>query len=298
MLRVGTRKSPLARWQTAHVLRGLRRAHPGLRLRAVPISTQGDRGDWMPAPGTDLKASFTHEIEAALLAKQIDIAVHSVKDMAHTLEEGLTLGAVCERGDARDALVSRTPGDFDALPPGAVLGTGSLRRRSQLRHRRADLRCAPMRGNVQTRLAKLERGDCDALVLAAAGLRRLGLAARVDYYLPVDLCLPAAGQAAIGVEARADDAPTLEILAAIRHQASARQVRAERACIRALSGGCHTAIAAFATSDGERLTLRARVGAEDGTRMLEATAHGADPESLGAQIAEDLLAQGAGALLE
>ncbi len=296
-LRIGTRNSPLARWQAAHVARRLHRAHPELRLIVLPMTAVGDNSHWTPPPGTDIKASFVHQLEQAIQAKQLDCAVHSIKDMSHTPPAGLALAAVCERGDVRDALVSNARCTLDALADDARLGTGSLRRRFQLRHHRNALRMLPMRGNVQTRLNKLARGDCDALVLAAAGLERLGLAGRIDHYLPVELCLPAAGQAAIGVEARADDHATRERLAALHHEASARQVCAERACIRALNGGCHTPIAAYAWPQGTQLTLRARVGAEDGSRLLDTQLQGSEPEALGEAVAQRLLAAGAAELL-
>ena len=265
----GTRGSRLALAQTAWVVERLRLAHPGLTVRTEVIRTKGDVFTDAPLPSIGGKGLFTGEIEAALLAGTIDLAVHSLKDLPTDLPDGLAIGAVPEREDARDVLISRSGAGLDALPPGARVGTGSLRRAAQLRARRPDLCIVDVRGNVDTRLRKLGQEDArlDALVLAAAGLNRLGLAGRVTEYLDLDVMLPAVGQGALAVEVRAADARVLAAVAVLEDHATRIAVEAERAFLRALGGGCQTPAAAFATLEGVTLRLRGMVANPDGSGL-------------------------------
>jgi hydroxymethylbilane synthase len=241
------------------------------------------------------KGLFVKELETALLDGRADIAVHSMKDVPMVMPDGLTLGVICEREDPRDALVGCS--DFDQLPQGARLGTSSLRRSCQLGRHRPDLEIGFLRGNVNTRLAKLDGGEFDAIILACAGLIRLGFEDRIGAPIDPDLSLPAAGQGAVGIEFREADDRVRELLAPLHHDSTATRVLAERAVVRRLDGGCDVPIAAFAEWEGDTLWLRARVGATDGSTLLEAEARGADPEELGAGVADMLLSQGADALV-
>ena len=241
------------------------------------------------------KGLFVKELETALLDERADIAVHSMKDVPMFMPDGLTLGVICEREDPRDALVGCA--HFDQLGKGARLGTSSLRRSCQLGRHRPDLEIGFLRGNVNTRLAKLDGGEFDAIILACAGLIRLGFEDRIGAPIDPDLSLPAAGQGAVGIEFRETDQRVRELLAPLHHQDTATRVLAERAVVRRLDGGCDVPIAAFAEFDGDGLWLRARVGATDGTRLIEAEARGADPDQLGQSVAEMLLSQGAEALI-
>ncbi|MDD9883670.1 MAG: hydroxymethylbilane synthase [Gammaproteobacteria bacterium] len=299
---IATRASPLALWQARYV-RDLLRGHaPGLEIALREITTTGDRSD-RPLAEVGGKGVFLKELEHALLRGDADLAVHSVKDMPAALPRGLVLAAVCARADPRDAFISNRFASLADLPPDAVLGTGSLRRRSQLRARFPRLRVAGLRGNVGSRLAKLDAGDCDAMVLAAAGLKRLGLEARIREIIRPAICLPAAGQGAIGVECRDGDHRVLNWAAALNHADTAVCVAAERAVTAGLGGDCHLPLAAFAElhdgDDGGEITLRARVISADGARLLRSEKRGPrdDAAAIGHAAAEDLLANGAAALI-
>lgn len=297
MIRIATRRSPLARWQAEHVASLLRQREPGLEVRLVEIVTRGDKILEVPLAQVGGKGLFVKEIEDALLGGRAEIAVHSMKDLPAALAAGLTLGAVPEREDPRDALCSRGR-RLEELSRGARVGTSSLRRAAQLLSVRPDLHIEPVRGNVGTRLGKLERG-LDAVVLAYAGLRRLGLADRATQVFSTDEMLPAAGQGALAVEARADDADTLGLLAALEHAATRRRTEAERALLRRLEGGCQVPLAAHAEAEGERLRLRALVASLDGTRVVRGDRSGplSGAADLGAALAEELLGRGAAEIL-
>jgi len=296
-LRLGTRASPLARVQAEGVRAALAARHPGLTVELVFVRTTGDRvtGPLAAAGG---KGLFVKEIEEALLDGRIDAGVHSMKDVPARLAAGLVIGAVPERADARDVLIGGD-GGLAGLPPGARIGTASPRRRAQLLAHRPDLVVVLLRGNVDTRLRKWRAGEVDALLLAAAGLARLGISEPAAQPLPVDEFLPAVGQGALALECRADDGATRALLAAVDQPAAATPVAAERAFLAAVGGDCNSAIAAHATLAGGRLTLRALVTDPDGRRRLEErdTAPAADAEALGRTVATRLLAAGAAALM-
>jgi hydroxymethylbilane synthase len=264
----------------------------------VHVTTSGDRRQDPIGPGPD-RGLFTKEIQRELLQGRIDLAVHSLKDLPTDVVPGLVLAAVPERASVHDVLVSDRAGSFEGLPLGAVVGTGSLRRRAQLLHARGDLEMRDLRGNVDTRLRKLHQGDYDAIVLAEAGLERLGLRQEITQVLPLELALPAVGQGALGIEARSDDQQTREVLARLDHAASHVAVTAERAMLAALRGGCLAPIAAWARLCEGDLVLTGRVLSPDGARKLESTQKSAtEPEALGRQVADALLAQGAAELIE
>ena len=296
-LRLGTRASPLARVQAEGVRATLAARHPGLTVELVFVRTTGDRvtGPLAAAGG---KGLFVKEIEEALLDGRIDAGVHSMKDVPARLAAGLVIGAVPERADARDVLIGGD-GGLAGLPPGARIGTASPRRRAQLLAHRPDLVVVLLRGNVDTRLRKWRAGEVDALLLAAAGLARLGISEPAAQPLPIDEFLPAVGQGALALECRADDGATRALLAAVDQPAAATAVAAERAFLAAVGGDCNSAIAAHATLAGGRLTLRALVTDPDGRRRLEErdTAPAADAEALGRTVATRLLAAGAAALM-
>lgn len=299
VVRIGTRSSPLAMWQANHVADSLREAHADVRVELVPITTEGDRLLDRPLSTAGGKGLFLKELEVSLLDGHIDVAVHSMKDVTVTLPDGLEIAVVLSRADPRDALISRSGGSLDDLPASAVLGSSSLRRRCQLLHHRPDLVAVDMRGNVQTRLEKLHRGDCDATVLAVAGLERLGMLDRASQIMSPEYSLPAVGQGIIGCETRVGDDRTTALLASLHHIPSAQCLLAERALNRHLDGGCHHPIAAFAEHKDGRLLLRALVGRVDGTQVIFAQ-HTDDvdrAEELGINVAQRLLDQGAGELL-
>ncbi|MBN1909868.1 MAG: hydroxymethylbilane synthase [Pirellulales bacterium] len=287
-LRLGTRASALARWQADWVARRL--TDLGIDVDLVPISTTGDQQHSGPISQIGAQGVFTKEIQQALLDGRIDVAVHSLKDLSTEPVAGLCLAAVPERGPVGDALVSNTHASLDALPRGARIGTGSLRRRAQLLHVRPDLDVQDIRGNVDTRLSKLDAGEFDAIVLAQAGLERLGLAERIAQVLPPDVMLPAIGQGALGVEIRVDNIETRQALAPLDHPASRAAVLAERAMLHALEGGCSAPIGAWARVENNFLTLSGRVLEPDGTHRLDATASASmsDPETLGRDVAAQL----------
>jgi len=297
-LRLGTRASPLARVQAELVRTALGARHAGLAVELVFVRTTGDRlrGPLAPAGG---KGLFVKEIEEALAAGHVDAGVHSMKDLPARLAPGLVIGAVPERVDPRDVLVGGDGGGVAGLPNGARVGTASPRRRAQLLARRPDLAVVLLRGNVDTRLRKWRAGEVEALVLAAAGLARLGIAEPAARPLAIDEFLPAVGQGALALECRADDTPTRALLAAIDDPAAATAVAAERAFLAAVGGDCNTALAAHATVTDGRVTLRALVADPDGRRRLEerGTAVAAEAEALGRTLAARLLAAGAAELI-
>ncbi|HTV88056.1 MAG TPA: hydroxymethylbilane synthase [Stellaceae bacterium] len=264
ILRIGTRGSPMAMFQSGLVRDRLAAAHPRLPIELVPIRTTGDRVQTRLLAEIGGKGLFTKEIEEALLRREIDLAVHSLKDMETALPAGLAIGCVLARDDPRDALVSRCGVGLAELPPGARIATASLRRRAQLLRRRGDLDVVAIRGNVNTRLDKLASGEADALVLALSGLQRLGKAALANEILPVEVMLPAVGQGALAVECRSVDADLRALLAALHDAATAACVAAERAMLAALDGSCRTPIAGLATIDGDRLILDGLLLSPDG----------------------------------
>ncbi len=288
---IATRESPLALWQAEYVKARLEAEYPELRVSLLGMTSRGDQLLEQPLYKVGGKGLFVKELETALLDGRADIAVHSMKDVPMVLPERLTLGVICEREDPRDALVG--VGSFDALASGARLGTSSLRRSCQLAQHRPDLDVGFLRGNVNTRLAKLDNGDFDAIILACAGLIRLGFEARIGDAIDPQLSLPAAGQGAVGIEFREDDDRVRDLLAPLHHELTATRVWAERAVVRQLDGGCDVPIAAYAEWEQDTLWLRARVGAPEGARLLLAEARGVDPEQLGLGVADMLLSQGA-----
>lgn len=297
LVRIGTRGSALARWQTEHVAGLLRAAHPGLEVEITVITTQGDRMLDQPLASIGGKGVFTAELEAALRGGTIDFAVHSLKDLPTDSPEGVTLGAITQRADPSDVLVSRDGRTLKTLPMGSVVGTSSRRRAAQLLHLRPDLEIRDLRGNVDTRLRKvLEAGEYDAIVLAYAGLARLGLLNAVTEKLSFDDMLPAPGQGALAIQSRDDDSSAL--LAPLADANTTAAVTAERAFLAGLGGGCSLPIAAYGeVIDGE-IRLRGRVSAPDGSQQIDVALHGTDAETLGYQLADAALASGAGALLE
>ena len=295
-LRIGTRASALARWQAEWVAAQLRQR--GTQVELVPITTTGDQQQGaIEAIGG--QGVFTKEIQRALLDGRIDLAVHSLKDLPTDVVPGLCVTAVPERAAAGDVLVCRKWASIDELPKGATVGTSSLRRRAQLLFFRRDLQTRDIRGNIDTRLRKLDQGEYDAIVLAEAGLRRLGLADRIAQVLPMRLVLPAVGQGALALETRTEDEIAQRSVAPLDHPPTHAAVLAERAMLSALQGGCLAPIAALARVEGERLTLTGRVISREGDRMLENTQEGsaAEPAMLGEQVAGALLAKGAGELI-
>ncbi|TDK28828.1 hydroxymethylbilane synthase [Luteimonas terrae] len=298
-LRIATRKSPLALWQSEHVAAALRARHPSLEVELVPLSTRGDEVLDRSLAAIGGKGLFLKELEIAMQAGEADCAVHSLKDVPMELEPGFVLPAILARADHADGFVSNAFDGIDALPAGARVGTSSLRRQAQLRARRPDLELRDLRGNVNTRLAKLDAGDYDAIVLACAGLQRLGLDTRIRARLDAPDWLPAPAQGAIAIECR-DDAPQLQRLLATLDDAPTRRcVEAERAMNRALHGSCHVPVAAFAWLDGDRLRLEGLVGSAQDGRAVRAggeSAH-AEGDALGARVASLLLEAGAGAFL-
>src|SRR5579859_734924 len=268
-LRVGTRGSPLALRQTTMLVDRLRAARADLDVQVVIITTEGDRSQGLPPAAFAERGIFVRELESALESGVIDAAVHSLKDVPAVLPDAFTLAAIPERGDARDVLHCCDQAHrWTTLPPGARIGTSSQRRAAQLRHHRSDLAFVPMRGNVETRLAKVDRGAYDACVLAAVGLQRLGLHAAITEYLPVDLCLPEAGQGALAVEIRAGDDRTLSLVRLLDDPACRLAVEAERSAVAAIGGGCLTPTACYGVLDGDEFWLRGVVASPDGVRLL------------------------------
>ncbi|MFS2156411.1 hydroxymethylbilane synthase [Pseudomonas sp. Pseusp122] len=299
-IRIATRKSALALWQAEYVKARLEQAHPGLSVILVPMVSRGDKLLDSPLSKIGGKGLFVKELETALLENQADIAVHSMKDVPMDFPEGLGLFCICEREDPRDAFVSNTYTSLEQLPTGSIVGTSSLRRQAQLLARRPDLKIHFLRGNVNTRLAKLDAGEYDAIILAAAGLIRLGFEDRITSAISIDDSLPAGGQGAVGIECRSGDLDIHELLKPLHHQETALRVRAERAMNKHLNGGCQVPIACYAVLQGEQIWLRGLVGDPAGSLLLNADAHGpqTEPEALGVQVAEALLDQGAQAILQ
>ena len=296
-IRLGSRGSPLALAQSRMVAAALEAAHPGLAVPITIIRTEGDRNTDASLTSAGGKGLFVKEIEEALLSGTIDLAVHSLKDLPTELPSGLTLAAIPARHDPHDALIARDVRRVEDLKEGALVATGSPRRQCQLRARRHDLRFVEVRGNVDTRVRKLERGDFDALVLAVAGLERLGLETPGRAAIPTDICLPAPGQGALGLETRADDATTVRLVGALDDPASRGAVTAERAFLAELGAGCLAPAAALARVDGRRLVLEAMFAESDGATVQRDTASGDvdDAAALGASLAGRLLRAGRGA---
>ena len=298
-LRIATRRSRLALWQAEFVKSRLEALHPGLRVALVALSTRGDELLDASLAKAGGKGLFVKELEAALAEGRAEIAVHSMKDVPAELPEGYALAAILAREDPRDAFVSVNHENLAALAAGAVLGTSSLRRQAQIAARYPRLDIRPLRGNVDTRLAKLDRGEYAAIVLAAAGLVRLGLAGRIRSYLSVEDSLPAAGQAALGIECLASRADLVELLRPLRDPVCSACVRAERAVNLSLGGSCTIPLGAYAVAAGQTLKLRALVASPDGKRIARAEGVGdaADPESLGSRVADALRREGAAEIL-
>ena len=299
-LRIATRKSALALWQAEYVKARLEQLDPSVQVSLVPMVSRGDQLLDSPLAKIGGKGLFVKELETAIINDEADLAVHSMKDVPMQFPEGLGLYAICEREDPRDAFVSNHHDKVDAMPAGSVVGTSSLRRQAQLMARRPDLTVRFLRGNVNTRLAKLDAGEYDAIILAAAGLMRLGFDSRIRYAMPPEESLPAGGQGAVGIECRTSDTQLHALLAQMNDEDSALRVRAERALNTRLNGGGQVPIACYAERANGEIWLRGLVGDPDGTRLLRAEAVGAesDPEALGISVAEDLLGQGAQAILD
>ncbi|MBF7681731.1 hydroxymethylbilane synthase [Acinetobacter sp. B5B] len=298
-LKIATRKSPLALWQAEHIKSRLEQLHQGLNVELVTFVTQGDKILDTPLAKIGGKGLFVKELENALLDGRADLAVHSMKDVPMQLPEGLELAVICEREDPLDAFVSNQYTSFAQLPQGAVVGTSSLRRKSQLLHHRSDLVIKDLRGNVGTRLSKLDDGQYDAIVLASAGLKRLGLHERIRHTLDSTLSLPAVGQGALGLECRSNDQAVLSYIQPLRDEKTEVCVRAERAFNAYLEGGCQIPIAGYAVLQDGCISMEGRVGSIDGHQLLKVQrqASSVDAVALGEHIAKDLLALGAGELL-
>lgn len=299
ILRIATRQSPLALWQANFVKAELEKYHPNLTVELVTMVTKGDVILDTPLAKIGGKGLFVKELELALLEERADIAVHSMKDVPMSFPEGLGLAVICEREDPRDAFVSNHYASLAELPEGAIVGTSSLRRQCQLMAAYPHLTVKSLRGNVGTRLSKLDNGEYDAIILASAGLIRLGMPERIKSFISVEDSLPAAGQGAVGIETRVDDTRVLNYLAKLNHNPTACCVVAERAMNTRLQGGCQVPIGGFATLNGEELELNALVGSLNGSTIIRASgkAHQRDAEQLGIRIAEQLLAQGADKIL-
>lgn len=298
-IRIATRRSPLALWQAEYVRHSLAQAHPDLRVEIVGMSTTGDRILDAPLAKVGGKGLFVKELEQAMLERRADIAVHSMKDVPVDLPAGLVLPVICPREDPRDAFVSNRYRELDELPSGSRLGSSSLRRQCQVRERRPDIDVRDLRGNVNTRLAKLDAGAYDAVILATAGLVRLKMADRIRQRIPTEVSLPAIGQGAVGIECREGDSDTRELIDGLGDPATTLLVAAERALNARLGGGCQVPIAGHAVLVGERLELRGLVGRPDGSLVIRGQVSG-EPgraEQLGTELAEDLLSRGAGAIL-
>jgi hydroxymethylbilane synthase len=290
----------LALYQANWVKAELERLHPGLKVDLVKIKTTGDKITDVPLAKVGGKGLFVKEIEEALLAARIDLAVHSMKDVPVMLPAGLHLSAITRREDPRDVLISREGQKLADLPSGSRIGTSSLRRQSQLRHRRPDLEIRPLRGNLDTRLRKLSSGPLAAIVLAAAGVRRLGWTARITEYLDPEVSLPAIGQGALGLECRVEDEPTNRLIAPLDHPESSLAVRSERAFLRKLEGGCQVPIAAYARIENGGLVLDGLVASVDGSRICRDRIEGRpeEGEAMGLELAGRLLSRGADQILK
>ena len=291
---IGTRSSKLALWQANHIRERLQEQYPGLKVEEKLMTTKGDKILDAPLAKIGGKGLFTKELEQAMLSGEIDIAVHSLKDMPTEVPEGLKLAAVTKRADPGDAVVSPKYGRFEDLPKGAKVGTSSLRRKAQLLHARPDLNICDLRGNVNTRLRKLEEENFDAAILAVAGLTRLGLAERITEVLPKSLVLPAVGQGALAIEARADDEATLDLLAFLNDAGTAACAKAERAFLARVEGGCQVPVGVYAVPEGDNLQIEAVIVSLDGARLYRDSLTGpqAEAEKWGRELADRLLDMG------
>ncbi len=298
-IRIATRKSPLAMWQAEYVRDRLMAIHPGLEVELLGMTTQGDKILDSPLAKIGGKGLFVKELEQQMLEGGADIAVHSMKDVPVAFPEGLHLAVICEREDPRDAFVSNNFSSLDELPQGARVGTSSMRRQCQLRALRPDLQILDLRGNVNTRLRKLDEGDYDAIILAAAGLIRLGFEARITQTMSTELSLPAIGQGAVGIECRSEDERVNRLIAPLNDSATRIRVLAERAMNNRLEGGCQVPIAGHATLAGGELHLRGLVGSTDGKTMVRGERRGPQEsaEAMGVELAEELLQNGAAQIL-
>ncbi|HSD50250.1 MAG TPA: hydroxymethylbilane synthase [Candidatus Methylomirabilis sp.] len=296
---IGTRGSPLALWQANHVADRLRAVYSDLTVRLEAIKTTGDKILDVPLAKVGGKALFVKEIEEALLERRVDLAVHSMKDVPTELPHGLTIGAVSEREDPHDVLITRTGARFKDLPSHARVGTSSLRRQAQLLHHRPDLQIVGLRGNLDTRIRKLATEGLDAIVVAAAGVKRLGLMDRITQFLPPDISLPAIGQGALGIEVRQGDATATARVVGLDHPDTHVAVLAERAFLRRLGGGCQVPFAAHARILNDQVILRGLVATPDGKEMIagEHQGHRTAGEAVGTALAEDLLSRGAGEII-
>lgn len=299
IVRIATRKSALALWQAEYVKAKLEHFHPGIQVELVPMTTKGDIILDTPLAKVGGKGLFVKELEVAMLENRADIAVHSMKDVPVEFPEGLGLEIICPREDPRDAFVSNNIASLAELPKGAVVGTSSLRRQCQIKALRPDLDIRDLRGNVNTRLKKLDNGEYDAIILAAAGLIRLEMPERIREYIAPEVMLPANGQGAVGIECRVDDAVIKTLLAPLGCEETRIRVLAERAMNRALEGGCQVPIGSYAVLENEQVYLRGLVGAVDGSVILTSEVRGnmSEAEQLGDQLAENLLAKGADKIL-
>ena len=296
---IATRESQLALWQANNVKAQLESLYPTLRVELLGMTTKGDQILDSPLSKIGGKGLFVKELETALMDGRADIAVHSMKDVPMAFPEGLGLAVICEREDPTDAFVSNHFSTIDDLPAGSVVGTSSLRRSCQLRMNRPDLVIKDLRGNVNTRLRKMDDGEYDAIILATAGLIRLEMHDRIRLKIPVEISLPAGGQGAMGIECRSDDLDTIELLKPLQHDETAIRVIAERAVNERLNGGCQAPIACYATLSGDDIFIRGLVGSPDGKTMIEsqATGHRDNAKALGISVADDLLAKGANKIL-
>ncbi|KJG35794.1 porphobilinogen deaminase [Photobacterium angustum] len=299
-IRIATRKSPLAMWQAEFVKAELEQAHPGIIVELIPMITKGDIILDTPLAKVGGKGLFVKELEVAMLEGRADIAVHSMKDVPVEFPEGLGLVTICEREDPRDAFVSNKYNNIDELPQGAIVGTSSLRRQCQLRAQRPDLIVNDLRGNVNTRLRKMDEGQYDAIILACAGLKRLKMEDRIRSEIAPEVSLPAVGQGAVGIECRLDDTRVRQLLAALSDQATTTRVLCERAMNNYLQGGCQVPIGSYAELEGDQIWLRALVGEPDGSKIVRAEIRGPieQAEQLGETLAEQLLNDGARDILD
>ncbi|MDN3516673.1 hydroxymethylbilane synthase [Aquisalimonas lutea] len=298
-LRIATRKSPLAVWQAEHVAQRLQAVHPGLQVELVRMSTQGDRIQDAPLARIGGKGLFLKELEEGLLDGRADIAVHSMKDVPAAITPELHLPVILDRGDPRDAYLSNRYPSLAEIPAGGVVGSASLRRQCQIRAARPDVHVQTLRGSVNTRLARLDEGRFDAIILAASGLQRLGMDGRITRIMPPEESLPAVGQGALGIQCRLGDAAVEALIAPLDHGASHTRVAAERAMNRELEGSCQVPIGAYAHLDGDRLHLRGLVGEPDGSDVVRGEIAGAaaDADALGSRLGRDLLDRGAREIL-
>lgn len=296
-IRFGTRRSSLAMTQTEWTIDQLRTSFPDLTFETKKIVTKGDRILHVTLSKVGGKGLFVKEIEQALLNGEVDVAVHSMKDMPAEMADGLTLAAICKREDPRDCFISREGETLDELPAGAVVGTSSLRRQAQLQAHRPDLKVEPVRGNIETRLRKMREGQFAAIVLASAGLHRMGWHEIITEYLDTDISLPAVGQGAIGLQCRKDDAETRSLLQTLNDETTAQVVQAERAFLHRMDGNCQIPIGAYGILEEDEIELTGLVADPEGPKILRELIRGTDPEHLGQQVAERLIDMGADKIL-